>query len=133
MTTSRPEIVLEGSHDGRNWMEYEFHWKPGDMMRRPRFVQPHQPRLDWQMWFAALGNVRRNQWVVSLMQRLLEGSPEVLAFFEKNPFPEVAPRYVRAVLYDYHFSDPKTRSETGAWWTRKQLGLYDGPITLRSR
>ncbi|MCH8242266.1 MAG: lipase maturation factor family protein, partial [Planctomycetes bacterium] len=127
MTTSRPEIVLEGSDDGRNWLAYEFHWKPGDLMRRPRFVQPHQPRLDWQMWFAALGNVQRNHWVVSLMQRLLEGSPEVLAFFEKNPFPEMAPLYVRAVLYDYHFSDPQTRSETGAWWTRKRLGLYARP------
>ena len=102
-------------------------------MRRPRFVQPHQPRVDWQMWFAALGNVQRNRWVVSLMQRLLEGSPEVMAFFEENPFPDMAPLYVRAVLYDYHFSDPKTRNETGAWWTRKRLGLYARPISLRTR
>jgi len=133
MTTKRPEIVIEGSNDGREWSAYEFHWKPGDVMRRPRFVQPHQPRLDWQMWFAALGNIQRNRWVGSLMQRMLEGSPEVLALFEVNPFPDTPPRYMRAVLYDYHFTGPDTRQETGAWWTRERLGTYMRPISSRKR
>jgi hypothetical protein len=55
MTTERPEIILEGSDDGRSWKPYEFRYKPGDPSRRPRFVAPLEPRLDWQMWFAALG------------------------------------------------------------------------------
>ena len=58
MTTSRPEIIVEGSYDGEAWLPYEFKNKPGDLRRRPGFIAPHQPRLDWQMWFAALGDYR---------------------------------------------------------------------------
>src|SRR5262249_24583673 len=61
-TTERNEIVVEGSDDGERWQAYEFKWKPGDLSRPPGWVQPHQPRLDWQMWFAALGNMRANPW-----------------------------------------------------------------------
>jgi hypothetical protein len=131
MTTSRPEIIVEGSNDGMTWLAYEFKWKPGDLKRRPAFVAPHQPRLDWQMWFAALGNVQGNRWFVQFLVRLLEGKPEVLALLEKNPFPDKPPRYVRAVLYDYHFTDAKTRRETGQWWRREPKGLYCPPVSLR--
>jgi lipase maturation factor 1 len=124
MTTERPEIVLEGSDDGETWRPYEFRWKPGDPLRRPRFVAPHQPRLDWQMWFAALGNYRANPWLVSTMARLREGSPEVLGLLAANPFPERPPRYVRAVLYDYNFTNAEERRRTGAWWKREGRGLY---------
>lgn len=128
MTTTRPEIVIEGSEDGATWHEYEFAWKPGDVMRAPGFAQPHQPRLDWQMWFAALGSVQRNPWVVNLMYRLLEGRPEVLGLMGVNPFEERPPRYVRALLYRYEFTDAETREETGAWWRREYLGVYCSPI-----
>jgi hypothetical protein len=124
MTTSRPEIVLEGSDDGRVWRPYELRWKPGEVTRRPRFVAPHQPRLDWQMWFAALGRVGENPWLVGLARRLLEGSPEVLRLFAGNPFPNHPPRYVRATLYDYRFTTPAERREGGAWWRRRELGVY---------
>ncbi len=90
MTTSRPEIVIEGSSDGRTWREYVFRYKPGPLERQVPWTIPHQPRLDWQMWFAALGDFRQNPWFVSLMLRLLEGSPPVLALFDSNPFPEGA-------------------------------------------
>ena len=124
MTTSRPEILVEGSDDGQNWRAYEFRWKPGDVMRRPRFVAPHQPRLDWQMWFAALSSCEANPWLVNFLARLLEGSPPVLDLLAKNPFPDHPPRYIRAVLYDYHFTDAATRRATGAWWRREEKGLY---------
>src|SRR5262249_52493199 len=68
MTTRRQEIIVEGSQDGRIWLPYEFHWKPGDVNRRPEFVAPHQPRLDWQMWFAALGDIRSSPWYLSFCQ-----------------------------------------------------------------
>jgi len=87
MTTSRPEIIVEGSQDGMTWVEYEFKHKPGDLKRGPQFVEPHQPRLDWQMWFAALGDYRQNPWFVNFCVRLLQGSPEVLKLLEHNPFP----------------------------------------------
>ena len=90
MTTSRDEIVVEGSNDGQTWQAYEFKYKPGNLARRPSWVAPYQPRLDWQMWFAALGTYQQNRWFANLMIRLLQGSPEVTALLEKNPFPDWA-------------------------------------------
>jgi hypothetical protein len=124
MTTRRPEIIVEGSEDGETWLPYEFKWKPGDVARRPRFTGLHMPRLDWQMWFAALGSFRQNPWFLHFLNRLQEGSPEVLALLERNPFADHPPRYVRAMVYDYHFTDTAERRDTGAWWRREWLGLY---------
>ena len=131
MTTTREEIEIEGSDDGVNWLAYGFRYKPGDVDRRPVFVAPHQPRLDWQMWFAALSDFRRQPWLQSFMARLLQGSPEVLALLDSNPFPDHPPRYVRALLYDYRFTDGATRASTGAWWTRTPAGEYAAPMSLR--
>jgi hypothetical protein len=130
MTTRRQEIVVEGSRDGRTWLPYEFPYKPGDPMRRPRFVAPLQPRLDWQMWFAALGDYRQSPWYLSFSQRLLEGSRPVLGLLAKNPFPDSPPRYLRGVLYDYHFTDAATRRATGAWWRREESGRFGPVLTL---
>jgi hypothetical protein len=131
MTTRRPEIIIEGSNDGKTWRAYEFCWKPGNVLRRPRFSLLHLPRLDWQMWFAALGEYDGAPWFYHFMTRLLEGSPQALDLLEHNPFPEAPPRYLRAVLYDYHFTDRATRRETGAWWRARPLGLY-APVLRRT-
>jgi len=133
MTTSRPEIVVEGSNDGKTWLAYEFKHKPGDLMRRPGFVAPHQPRLDWQMWFAALGSYRNNPWFISFCIRLLEGSPDVTSLLPSNPFPDAPPRYIRAVVYDYHFTDFATRRRDGRWWRRQAKGLYCPVLSLRGK
>ena len=130
MTTSRLEIVIEGSDDGDAWRAYEFRWKPGDPLRRPRFVAPHQPRLDWQMWFAALGSYEENPWLIRLLSRLLERSQEVEALLASNPFPK-GPRYIRAVVYDYRFTDAAERRRTGAWWRRDFKGLYCTVLSRR--
>ncbi len=124
MTARRPEIVVEGSADGATWRPYEFRWKPGDVRRRPGFVAPHQPRLDWQMWFAALGSCEENPWLVAFLARLLQGEPAVVRLLATNPFPRMPPRYVRALLYDYRFTNRETRRRTGAWWRRELVGLY---------
>jgi hypothetical protein len=124
MTKTRQEIILEGSNDGSNWQAYEFKYKPGDLSRRPQFVAPHQPRLDWQMWFAALETYQSNRWFISLCYRLLEGSPQVLSLLEKNPFPEKPPRYLRARLFNYHFTDRNTKSKEGNWWRREYVEDY---------
>jgi amino acid transporter len=131
MTTTRPEIVVEGSSDGTTWAPYEFRYKPGDVRRPPPWVAPYQPRLDWQMWFAALGNADENRWFYSFAARLMQGSPPVLALLERNPFPESPPRYIRAVVYDYRFTDFAERRRTGTWWRREQKGVYLPPISLR--
>jgi hypothetical protein len=131
MTTTRMEIVIEGSNDATNWLAYEFKYKPGDVQRRPGFVEPHQPRLDWQMWFAALGDYRQNPWLVNFCVRLLQGSPEVLALLERNPFANAPPRYVRARFYEYRFTDWATRRRTGAWWRRELKGEYLPALSLK--
>jgi predicted DCC family thiol-disulfide oxidoreductase YuxK/uncharacterized membrane protein YphA (DoxX/SURF4 family) len=130
MTTSRPEIIVEGSQDGRNWKAYEFKHKPGDLQRRPTFVAPHQPRLDWQMWFAALGSYQDNPWFVNFCVRLLQGAPDVIALLDDNPFPGRPPKYIRASLYHYHFATWEERRKNGAWWRRELKGQYCPPFSL---
>jgi lipase maturation factor 1 len=132
MTTQRIEIILEGSADGEHWQPYEFKYKPGGLNRAPAWVAPYQPRLDWQMWFAALSDYRTNPWFVNLAVRLLQGSPEVLALLGTNPFPDQPPRYIRATAYEYTFTDFATRRRTGAWWKREPRGLYLPAVSLRS-
>ncbi len=130
MTTTRPEIVVQGSNDGITWLSYEFKYKPGDLARRPPWVAPHQPRLDWQMWFAALGDYRSDPWILEFMERLLEGSPEVLRLLRSNPFPHAPPHYLRALLYQYRFASPDERKKTGNWWRRELKGEYVPAIGL---
>jgi hypothetical protein len=130
MTTTRNEIIVEGSDDGVNWLAYEFKYKPGDVNRRPEFIEPFQPRLDWQMWFAALGNYEQNPWFWNFCERLLQGSPEVLALLEKNPFPKHPPRFVRAEFYEYHFTSAAERRASGAWWKREFVGEYLPMVSL---
>ncbi len=132
MTTSRPEILVEGSDDGEHWSAYQFRYKPGPPGRAPRWVAPMQPRLDWQMWFAALGSYRQNLWFVAFVARLLEGSPEVLALLENNPFPGHPPRYIRAMSYEYSFSNWEERRKTGAWWSRLPAGTYLPPVGMKA-
>jgi hypothetical protein len=131
MTTTRPEIVVEASMDGQSWQEYEFRYKPGDLKRAPRFVAPYQPRLDWQMWFAALGSYQENPFVVNLMLRLLEARPEVLALLDHAPFGRQRPRYVRALLYEYKFTDWAEYSRTRAWWRREFRRIYFPAVAAR--
>lgn len=132
MTTTRPEIILEGSDDGRTWIEYEFQFKPGDLKRAPGFIEPHQPRLDWQMWFAALAAPRYPAWFARFALRLLEGSPAVTGLLAKTPYPDRPPRYLRAVLYQYHFTTRAERAATGEWWKRERQGIYLPPISLEA-
>ena len=133
MTTSRNEIVVEGSADGQTWQAYEFKYKPGDVARRPPWVAPYQPRLDWQMWFAALATYQENPWFDNFMIRLLQGSPEVTALLASNPFADGPPRYIRAVLHSYRFTDFAERRASGDWWQRERKGLYFPEVSLRGQ
>jgi hypothetical protein len=132
ITTGRPELVVEGSSDGVFWQAYGFRYKPGDPGRRPGLVMPHQPRLDWQLWFAALSPpfMRSSYFMTGFMQRLLEGSPDVLALLSHNPFPDRPPAYVRVRLELYRFTTAAGRAASGDWWVRQPLGMYLPPATL---
>jgi hypothetical protein len=131
MTRDRREIVIEGSADGVDWLPYELKWKPGDVKHAPGWCAPHQPRLDWQMWFAALGSARDRVWFEYLVARLLEGKPDVTRLFARNPFPQGPPRYIRAVFYRYRFTTADEHRQTGAWWRRQELGEYFPTVSLQ--
>ena len=130
MTKDRCEIVLEGSTDGVEWLPYEFKWKPGDVKRAPGWCAPHQPRLDWQMWFAALESPRENPWFVGLIVRLLQGSHDVNRLLAHSPFPDKPPRYIRAMFYRYRFTTVSELRQTGAWWKRQELREYLPTVSL---
>jgi hypothetical protein len=142
----RYEIVVEGTSDhvfspATQWREYGFKAKPGDLKRMPPQVAPYHLRLDWLIWFLPFSvgvtasgiRVRGyDVWFVRFIQKLLSGDTAILSLMGKNPFPEQPPVYIRALFYRYHYTDRKTRAETGAWWTRELLGIYLPPISLDS-
>ncbi|MGH8727356.1 MAG: lipase maturation factor family protein [Burkholderiales bacterium] len=130
IVTERNEIVIEGSNDRREWREYGFKYKPGELTRAPSWNIPHQPRLDWQMWFAAIGNESRD-WFPNFLNRLLQGSPDVLAMLEENPFAEAPPKFIRAMLYQYRFTTPEEKRASWQWWERQQTGIYYPQVSLR--
>jgi len=124
MTKERPEIIIEGSNDASDWQAYIFKYKPVDLNQRPVFVAPHQPRLDWQMWFAALGNYQRNPWFVSFCVRIMQDSKPVLDLLKENPFPNKPPQYLRARLFNYEFTNHSEKTTLENWWKREFKGPY---------
>lgn len=130
MTTKRYEVIIEGSVDGQIWKEYTFYFKPSEVTRRPKRVSPYQPRLDWMMWFLPFRPYSHSPWFQNFLKKLLEGSPAVLKLIKTNPFPEHPPKYIRALLYDYTFSDWKTLKTTGAWWNRRFHAPFSPVIML---
>jgi lipase maturation factor 1 len=124
MTRARYEIEFQGSYDGKTWQAYPFGFKPQDLRQPPGIYAPYQPRFDWNLWFASLDNWRNNPWVLHTEELLLINDPEVLTLFAGNPFAEKAPTQVRAVLWQYWFTDMASKRRQGLWWRRQDLGLY---------
>jgi hypothetical protein len=132
MTTTRPEIILQGSDDQIQWLDYNFPYKPGEVHRPLPIVAPYQPRLDWQMWFAALGDINENTWVGNLMYRIMTGDRTATKLLDPPPFRR-PPHYMRALLYDYRFTTPEVRKRTGAVWERTLIRTWFGPVSLTGR
>jgi hypothetical protein len=130
MTRGRYEIEFQGSDDQVNWTPYRFRNKPQALNEAPRIYAPYQPRFDWNLWFASLGGWRENEIVPLTEERLLLGDADVLALLGGNPFPQIPPRYVRAVLWQYRFTSMEEKRRTGDWWRRKELGLYAPELTM---
>ena len=133
MTTVRNEIVLEGSNDGSTWQEYHFKYKPGNLEKCPGWVAPHQPRVDWQMWFAALSPPQQQFWFLNFMVRLLQNSETVTSLLETNPFPDTPPNSIRALYYEYTFTGAEERRASGRCWNRRLIGEYYPPVSLNQR
>lgn len=133
MTTKRYEIVIEGSDDEIEWKEYLFKYKPSETNRRPRRISPYQPRLDWQAWFLPFETYMDREWFQIFLMKLLQGEKDVLKLLRYNPFQDKPPRFIRAVVYDYEFTDFKTLRETGNWWKRTYIGPYGPTYQLRDK
>lgn len=129
MTRGRYEIEFQGSYDGRNWVAYPFHNKPQALNEPPHIYAPYQPRFDWNLWFASLGDWHQNDIVPLTEERLIENDADVLALFKANPFTASPPRFVRAVLWQYWFTSMDEKRSTGLWWRRQLLGVYAPEIT----
>ncbi len=137
ITRPRYEVIVEGTDDGvitpaTRWREYEFKAKPGDVNYRPPQIAPYHLRIDWLMWFAAMSSYQDYPWFVNLVAKLLEGDATVLSLLRVNPFPNKPPRYVRARLYEYHFTTPQEHRQSGAWWKRTLAGPYFPAVALDS-
>jgi hypothetical protein len=135
ITRPRYEVVVEGTDAAvltpkTVWREYEFKGKPTAVDRMPPQVAPYHLRLDWLMWFAALGSYQEHPWFVHFMAKLLEGDGATLSLLRSNPFPTRPPRYVKAELCEYHFTTPSERRQTGVWWKRSPAGEYFPPVSL---
>ncbi len=130
MTRGRYEIEFQGSSDGQNWTSYPFRFKPQSLDKAPGIYAPYQPRFEWNLWFASLGDWQANNLVPLTEERLLENDPAVLALFLRNPFPQAPPRYVRAVLWQYWFTSMDEKRRTGNWWRRSLLGLFAPQLEL---
>jgi lipase maturation factor 1 len=131
MTNGRYEIEFQGSNDAEHWTPYPFRYKPQALNEAPRIHAPYQPRFDWNLWFASLGDWRQDNLVPLTEERLLENDKDVLALFRGNPFAQSPPRYVRAVLWQYWFTTGEEKRATGNWWRRQLLGLY-APVLTRT-
>ncbi|MBI3542721.1 MAG: lipase maturation factor family protein, partial [Deltaproteobacteria bacterium] len=134
VTRERYEIVLEGTDEpvlspSTKWRAYEFKGKPGDPTRRPPQVTPYHYKIDWQMWFAAMGSYRSNPWLLNLVAKLLRGDSGALSLIRASPFPEKPPRFIRAQLYLYKFASSEERSR-GLWWHRSYVEPYLPPLSL---
>ena len=137
ITRERYEVVVEGTSDAvvspaTKWREYEFRGKPNDPSRMPPQIAPYHLRLDWLMWFAAMGSYSEHPWFVHFVGKLLEGDRDTLSLLLSNPFPNEPPRIVRARLYRYKFTTPDERRKTGNWWTRQLVGPWFPEVSLKT-
>jgi hypothetical protein len=137
ITRPRYEVIVQGTDEAAltsstKWRDYEFRGKPGEPERMPAQIAPYHLRLDWLMWFAAMSSYERHPWFVHFLGKLLEGDRATLGLLRANPFPDRPPRYVRALLYEYHFTNPVERRKTGMWWKREFVRNYLPPVSLQA-
>ena len=137
VTKTRYELVVQGTtdevvDDDTEWETYEFHGKPTDVSRRPPQWAPYHLRLDWQLWFAAMQPLSRNPWFLHFLAKLLDADEGTLSLVRTDPFDGERPEHVRALRYEYRYTTPAERRETGDWWRRERVGTYAGPMARDS-
>ena len=123
----RYELILEGTDDDAitpktKWKEYEFIGKPGDIYKIPPVIAPYQPRIDWQIWFAAMERPEQNPWLIHLIWKLLDNDKGALSLLANNPFPDKPPKYIRVQFYRYQFTE--LNNPEHAIWKRTYIGEW---------
>ena len=130
----RYNVVFEGTAtefpNESDWKPYPYKGLPVALNERPPQIAPYQLRLDWQMWFAAMGSPGEYPWTLHLIWKLLHNDAGAVGLFRSNPFPDKPPLYVRAVLYRYSFVRPNPQ---GLWWKRERLNVWLPPLSRDSR
>ncbi len=124
MQTERHELIIQGSNDRKEWKTYPFHHKPGDLNQLPKFIVPHQPRLDWMIWFVPAQHHSSMPWFNRFMGALRRGSPSVTGLLAQNPFPDQPPQFMRVLSYRYQFNSFKDAKMTGNFWRRALIGEF---------
>lgn len=124
MQIKRQELQIEGSYDGYTWKAYKFKYKPGPIAERPGFIIPHQPRLDWIIWFVPPQHPEFMFVLSRFQEKLKQGAPEVVSLLDGNPFHDTPPRFIRVQAFEYEFTDFKERRSTGNWWKYQYLGVF---------
>ena len=128
----RYELILEGTTDEvitskTLWKEYEFKAKPGNIYRHLPIIAPYQPRIDWQIWFAAMESPQQNPWLIHLIWKLLDNDKDALGLLANNPYSNNPPKYIRVQFYKYQFNKPGEKS--GAVWSRTYIGEWLPPLS----
>jgi hypothetical protein len=124
MQTERHELIIQGSNDRREWKTYQFHHKPGELNQLPKFIVPHQPRLDWMIWFVPAQHNSSKPWFNHFMDALRRGNPSVTHLLALNPFPDQPPQFMRVLSYRYQFNSFKEAQLTGNFWRRELIGEF---------
>ncbi|MCH7762055.1 lipase maturation factor family protein [candidate division TA06 bacterium] len=125
VTRERVEVEIQGTMDGKEWKIYEFRHKPGDLKRAPTFVAPHQPRVDFQLWFFTLSrDSSRHQYFNQLLYNLCHRPRSHNRLFRVNPFSESPPSTIRLAFYRYTMTDWETLKKKGTYWNREFLGFH---------
>jgi lipase maturation factor 1 len=116
ITRERIEVEFQTLTDDL-WRPYHLRHKPGDPGRAPNFVAPHQPRVDFQLWFYGLAWQRQEPpYVAALVHRLCE-SPALVQSLFRDRLP-AGPDAVRIAYHRYQFTTPPERRATGQFWRR---------------
>ena len=110
-----PQIEIRRRGQGEAaWEPQHLRYKPGDPQRRPPFVAPHQPRVDFLLWFHGLSWQRRPEYLANLLAHVCHDPAAVASLFAR-PLPP-RPEAVRVVYFDYRFTSVGEWRSTGRYW-----------------
>ena len=109
------------------WKEYEFKAKPGNPYRSLPIIAPYQPRVDWQIWFAAMESPQQNPWLIHMIWKLLDNDKDTLSLIANNPFRDKPPKYIRVEFYRYQFAE--IGNKEGKVWNRNYIVEWLPPLS----